>query len=146
MLNTIANKMFGTSDEREVKKLMKKVHEINALESKIEKLSDFELKGKTEEFKIRFENGEVLDEILAEAFAVAREGAKRVLRMRHYDVQLVGGMILHSGRIAEMKTGEGKTLMATLAIYLNALTSKGVHIITVNDYLAKRDMEIMRPL
>ena len=146
MLNTVANRIFGTSDEREVKKLMKKVEQINALEPKMEKLSDFELKGKTEEFKIRFENGEVLDEMLVEAFAVAREGAKRTLRMRHYDVQLVGGMILHSGRIAEMKTGEGKTLMATLAIYLNALTSKGVHIVTVNDYLARRDMEIMRPL
>ena len=146
MLNTVANKIFGTSDEREVKKLMKKVEAINALEPKIEKLTDFELKGKTEEFKIRFEGGEDLDDILPEAFAVAREGAKRVLRMRHYDVQLIGGMILHSGRIAEMKTGEGKTLMATLAIYLNALTNKGVHIITVNDYLAQRDMEIMRPL
>ena len=146
MLNAVANKIFGTSDEREVKKLMKKVEQINALEPKMEKLSDFELKGKTEEFKIRFENGEVLDEMLVEAFAVAREGAKRTLRMRHYDVQLVGGMILHSGRISEMKTGEGKTLMATLAIYLNALTSKGVHIVTVNDYLARRDMEIMRPL
>ena len=146
MLNTVANRIFGTSDEREVKKLMKKVEQINALEPKMEKLSDFELKGKTEEFKIRFENGEVLDEMLVEAFAVAREGAKRTLRMRHYDVQLVGGMILHSGRISEMKTGEGKTLMATLAIYLNALSSKGVHIITVNDYLAQRDMEIMRPL
>ncbi len=146
MLNTVANRIFGTSDEREVKKLMKKVEQINALEPKMEKLSDFELKGKTEEFKIRFENGEVLDEMLVEAFAVAREGAKRTLRMRHYDVQLVGGMILHSGRISEMKTGEGKTLMATLAIYLNALTSKGVHIVTVNDYLARRDMEIMRPL
>ena len=146
MLNAVANKIFGTSDEREVKKLMKKVEAINALEPKIEKLTDFELKGKTEEFKIRFEGGEDLDDILPEAFAVAREGAKRVLRMRHYDVQLIGGMILHSGRIAEMKTGEGKTLMATLAIYLNALTSKGVHIITVNDYLAQRDMEIMRPL
>ena len=146
MLNAVANKIFGTSDEREVRKLMKKVDAINALEPKIEKLTDFELKGKTEEFKIRFEGGEDLDDILPEAFAVAREGAKRVLRMRHYDVQLIGGMILHSGRIAEMKTGEGKTLMATLAIYLNALSSKGVHIITVNDYLAQRDMEIMRPL
>ncbi|MFZ2200323.1 MAG: preprotein translocase subunit SecA, partial [Leptotrichiaceae bacterium] len=122
------------------------VKKINSLESEIEKLEDLQLKGKTEEFKMRITNGESLDSVLPEAFAVVREAAKRVLGMRHYDVQLIGGMILHSGKISEMKTGEGKTLMSTLPIYLNALTGKGVHVITVNDYLAKRDRDTMSEL
>ena len=126
--------------------MMKEVNKINSLESEIEKLEDLQLKGKTEEFKMRITNGESLDSVLPEAFAVVREATKRVLGMRHYDVQLIGGMILHSGKISEMKTGEGKTLMSTLPIYLNALTGKGVHVITVNDYLAKRDRDTMSEL
>ena len=119
------------------------VKKINDLEPDMQKLSDKELRGKTDEFKKRLEKGETLDDLLPEAFAVVREAAKRVLGMRHFDVQLIGGIILHQGRIAEMKTGEGKTLVATLPVYLNALTGKGVHVVTVNDYLAKRDSEWM---
>ncbi len=139
-------KIFGTYSEKEVKRVMPLVDKINSLEEKISKLSDEELRNKTADFKVRVQDGESLDEILPEAFAVVREGAKRVLGMRHFDVQLIGGIILHQGRIAEMKTGEGKTLVATLPAYLNALTGKGVHIITVNDYLAKRDSEWMGKL
>lgn len=128
---------------REIKKLERVVQNINALEPQIQSLSDAELQGKTAEFKSRLEAGASLNDIMPEAFAVVREAAKRVLGMRHYDVQLMGGMVLHQGRIAEMKTGEGKTLVATLPVYLNALTGKGVHVITVNDYLARRDSEIM---
>ncbi len=128
---------------REIKKLERVVEDINSFEPKIEALSDAELQGKTAEFKTRLENGETLDDILPEAFAVVREASKRVLGMRHYDVQLMGGIVLHQGRIAEMKTGEGKTLVATLPVYLNALTGKGVHVVTVNDYLARRDSEWM---
>ena len=138
--------IFGTKNDREVKRMRKTVAKINALEPEYEKLSDEELRGKTEEFKKRLTNGETLDDILVEAFAVVREGSKRVLRMRHYDVQLIGGIVLHEGKITEMKTGEGKTLVATTAIYLNALTGKGVHVITVNDYLAQRDREQMGQL
>ena len=138
--------IFGTKNDREVKRMRKTVAKINSLEPEYEKLSDEELRGKTEEFKKRLTNGETLDDILVEAFAVVREGSKRVLRMRHYDVQLIGGIVLHEGKITEMKTGEGKTLVATTAIYLNALTGKGVHVITVNDYLAQRDREQMGQL
>ena len=138
--------LFKTYSEKEVKRVMPLVKKINDLEPEIEKLSDKELQAKTPEFKQRLANGETLDDILPEAFAVAREASKRVLGMRHFDVQLIGGIILHQGRIAEMKTGEGKTLVATLPVYLNALTGKGVHVITVNDYLAKRDSEWMGKL
>ena len=146
MIKTLTKSVFGTTDERTIKKMSKDVKRINSLESEIEKLEDLQLKGKTEEFKMRITNGESLDSVLPEAFAVVREATKRVLGMRHYDVQLIGGMILHSGKISEMKTGEGKTLMSTLPIYLNALTGKGVHVITVNDYLAKRDRDTMSEL
>ncbi len=138
--------IFGTKNDREVKRMRKTVEKINALEPEYEKLSDEELRGKTDEFKKRLVAGETLDDLLVEAFAVVREGSKRVLRMRHYDVQLIGGIVLHEGKITEMKTGEGKTLVATTAIYLNALTGKGVHVITVNDYLAQRDREQMGQL
>ncbi|WP_352407957.1 preprotein translocase subunit SecA [Acetoanaerobium noterae] len=132
--------------KKEIKALQKSVDVINSLEDSIVKLTDAELTGKTQEFMKRYENGETLDQLLPEAFAVAREASKRVLGMRHYDVQLMGGMVLHQGRIAEMRTGEGKTLVATLPVYLNALSKEGVHVVTVNDYLAKRDMEWMSKL
>ncbi len=132
-------KIIGDTNESEIKKLGKVLDQVNQLESQIITLSDNQLKNKTEEFKQRYEKGETLDELLPEAFAVVRESAKRVLNMRHFDVQIIGGIVLHQGRISEMKTGEGKTLVATLAAYLNALTGKGVHIITVNEYLAERD-------
>ena len=140
------SKIFGTYSEKEVKRVMPIVDKINSFEPEISKLSDEELTGKTQEFKKRLNEGETLDDILPEAFAVVREASKRVLGMRHFDVQLIGGIILHQGRIAEMKTGEGKTLVATLPVYLNALTEKGVHVVTVNDYLAKRDSEWMGKL
>ena len=142
----LISKIFGSYSEKEVKRVMPLVDKINALEEEISKLSDLELRGKTDEFKNRLAQGEDLDEILPEAFAVVREASKRVLGLRHFDVQLIGGIILHQGRIAEMKTGEGKTLVATLPAYLNALTGKGVHIITVNDYLAKYQGEMMGKL
>ena len=135
--------LFKTYSEKEVKRVRPIVEKINSLEPEIQKLSDEELRNKTAEFKDRLTQGETLDDILPEAFAVVREASKRVLGMRHFDVQLIGGIILHQGRIAEMKTGEGKTLVATLPVYLNALTGKGVHVVTVNDYLAKRDSEWM---
>ncbi len=143
MLTWALKKLFGTSHEREIKKLRPRVEAINGFEPVISKLSDAELKAKTAEFKQKLENGATLDDILHEAFAVAREAGKRSLRMRHFDVQLIGGMVLHSGCIAEMRTGEGKTLVATLACYLNALEGRGVHVVTVNDYLARRDAEWM---
>ncbi len=143
MLQSIFKKVFGSRNERLVKQYLQKVKAINALEPAMEKLSDAELAGKTAEFKSRLEKGESLDKLLPEAFAVVREASKRVLGMRHFDVQMVGGMVLHDGKIAEMRTGEGKTLMATLAAYLNALAGKGVHVVTVNDYLASRDAEWM---
>ncbi|WP_370170521.1 MULTISPECIES: preprotein translocase subunit SecA [Hyphomonas] len=140
---SVARKIFGSVNDRKLKPLRARVNRINALEPMMEALSDEALKGKTEEFRKRLADGATLDSLLEEAFAVVREGARRALGMRHFDVQLMGGMVLHSGNIAEMRTGEGKTLVATLAVYLNALEGKGVHVITVNDYLAKRDAEWM---
>ncbi len=139
-------RVFGNSNERQIRRLRPKVERINALEAGLQPLSDADLKAKTAEFRQRVANGESLDDLLVEAFAVCREGGRRYLKMRHYDVQLLGGMVLHSGKIAEMVTGEGKTLVATLPAYLNALEGKGVHVITVNDYLARRDAEWMSPL
>ena len=143
MLGKIARKIFGSANDRFVKKQYKIVQQINELEPNFIKLSDDELKAKTDEYRERLKKGESLDDLLPEAFATVREAAKRVMGQRHYDVQLVGGIVLHKGMIAEMKTGEGKTLVATLAAYLNALSGKGVHVVTVNDYLAKRDAEWM---
>ena len=142
----IFSKIFKSYSEKEVNRVMPIVEKINSLEEEISKLTDEQLKNKTNEFKKQLEEGKTLDDILPEAFAVTREASKRVLGMRHFDVQLIGGIILHQGRIAEMKTGEGKTLVATLPVYLNALTGKGVHVVTVNDYLAKRDSEWMGKL
>jgi len=146
MFAPLLKKLFGSKNEREVKRMLKTVAAINALEEQLLGLSDEQLKAKTEEFKARLAKGETLDQILPEAFAVAREAGKRVMGMRHFDVQLIGGMTLHEGKIAEMRTGEGKTLVGTLAVYLNALAGKGVHVVTVNDYLARRDANWMRPL
>jgi len=173
LINALVAKVFGTKNEREIKRLMPRVEAINALESTVRQLSDEQLRAKTDEFRQRIQERlagipdepdadfdrrkeldseraqlvkEVLDELLVEAFAVVREGGRRVLNMRHFDVQLVGGMVLHQGKIAEMKTGEGKTLVATLPVYLNALSGRGVHVVTVNDYLAKRDSEWMGKL
>jgi preprotein translocase subunit SecA len=168
LINTLIAKVFGTANEREVKKLRPRVESINALEPEIQKLSDAELRAKTDEFRAQIQErlgqvpeegepaqiekerdrvlAEALDEILDEAFAVVREAGKRVLNMRHFDVQMIGGMVLHQGKISEMKTGEGKTLVATLPVYLNALSGRGVHVVTVNDYLAKRDSEWMGKL
>lgn len=143
MIGKIAKVIFGSANDRFIKKQYKIINKINALEPSLVNLSDDELKAKTDEFRRRLKNGETLDDLLPEAFAVVREAAKRTLGQRHYDVQLIGGIVLHKGMIAEMKTGEGKTLVATLAAYLNALEGKGVHIVTVNDYLAKRDAEWM---
>ena len=137
------DKIFGTYSDRELKKVKPIADKVMALEGDMEKLTDAELKAKTSEFKERLKNGETLDDLLPEAFAVMREASWRVLGMKHFYVQVIGGVILHQGRIAEMKTGEGKTLVSTLPAYLNALTGKGVHIVTVNDYLAKRDSEWM---
>ena len=139
----ILKKIFKSYSDREVKRIEPLVKKINELEKEMEKLSDSELSKKTEYFKEQLANGKTLDDILPEAFAVVREASKRAIGLRHYDVQLIGGIILHQGRIAEMKTGEGKTLVETLPAYLNALTGKGVHIVTVNEYLAKRDSEWM---
>lgn len=146
MWKWLLTKIFGTKNERDLKKLQPLVAAINSLEPKISKLSDAELQAKTAEFKEKLRQGATLDDILVEAFAVVREVARRTVRMRHFDVQLMGGIVLHQGKIAEMKTGEGKTLVATLPAYLNALEGKGVHIVTVNDYLAKRDAEWMGPI
>ena len=146
MFGKLLTKIFGSRNERTLKGLGKIVNQINALEADFEKFSDEELAAKTQEFRKRLEDGETLQDIMAEAFAVVREASKRVFEMRHFDVQLLGGMVLDSNRIAEMRTGEGKTLTATLPAYLNGLTGKGVHIITVNDYLARRDAEFNRPL
>jgi preprotein translocase subunit SecA len=140
---SLLTQIFGSRNQRLIKQYQKTVRDINALEPAMEKLSDAELQAKTPEFKERIAKGEKLDDILPEAFAVCREASKRVLKMRHFDVQLIGGMVLHDGKIAEMGTGEGKTLMATLSVYLNALAGKGVHVVTVNDYLAQRDAEWM---
>ncbi len=143
MINVLLKKIVGSKNERDLRRLQPQVDKINALEASIAALSDSQLAGKTAEFRQRLDQGESLDNLLPEAFAVVRETGKRVLGMRHFDVQLIGGMVLHAGKIAEMKTGEGKTLVATLPSYLNALTGKGVHVITVNDYLARRDSEWM---
>ena len=146
MLSTLFRKFFGSRNDRLVKQYGQKVKEINALEPAMQALSDEALRAKTEEFKQRYTAGETLDQLLAEAFAVVREGGVRALQMRHFDVQMIGGMVLNAGKIAEMRTGEGKTLVATLPVYLNAITGKGVHVVTVNDYLAKRDAEWMGKL
>ncbi len=158
MIGSVLTKVFGTSNERVVKRLLPRVEQINALESSVQPLSNEELRAKTLDFQARIQKRvegiedaeerraaekEALDEILPEAFAVVREAGRRAVNMRHFDVQLIGGMVLHQGKIAEMKTGEGKTLVATLACYLNALAGHGVHVVTVNDYLAKRDAEWM---
>ncbi|MBO6011424.1 MAG: preprotein translocase subunit SecA, partial [Oscillospiraceae bacterium] len=140
---SLVTKLFGTRSEREIKKIMPLVERIDALEESYRALTDAELQHKTVEFRERLAKGETLDDLLPEAFATVREAAGRVLGERHYRVQLIGGIILHQGRIAEMKTGEGKTLVATLPSYLNALAGKGVHVVTVNDYLAKRDSDWM---
>ncbi|KGJ95288.1 preprotein translocase subunit SecA [Colwellia psychrerythraea] len=146
MFGNLLTKMFGSRNDRLLKQMRKEVTKINALEPVLEALSDEELKAKTAEFKERFSNGETVEQLLVEAFAVVREASKRVFGMRHFDVQMIGGMVLNEGKIAEMRTGEGKTLTATLPSYLNALTGKGVHVITVNDYLATRDADWSRPL
>lgn len=146
MINSLLTRVFGSRNERQLRQLNRIVAKINALEPEIEKLSDEQLQAKTPEFKQRIADGEALDKVLPEAFAVCREAGRRVLGMRHYDVQLIGGMVLHLGKIAEMRTGEGKTLVATLPVYLNALEGKGVHVVTVNDYLARRDAAQMGKL
>jgi preprotein translocase subunit SecA len=143
MLDGLIAKFVGSKSERELKKIHPIIGQINALEARVSALSDTDLQTKTAEFKQRIANGASLEEILPEAFAIAREAGKRVLNMRHFDVQLIGGYALHQGKISEMKTGEGKTLVATLPAYLNALEGKGVHVVTVNDYLARRDAEWM---
>ncbi len=143
MVGAVLKKIFGSRNERLIKGYQKKVHQVNALESDIAALDDEALRAKTEEFRGRIARGETLDQLLPEAFAVVRETGRRTLEMRHFDVQLIGGMVLHEGKIAEMRTGEGKTLVATLAVYLNALEGRGVHVVTVNDYLARRDAEWM---
>ncbi|MAL03172.1 MAG: preprotein translocase subunit SecA, partial [Arenimonas sp.] len=146
MLNSLLTRIFGSRNERLLRQFQKNVARINAFEPELEKLDDAALKAKTDEFKARVADGASLDDLLPEAFAVCREASRRVLGLRHYDVQLIGGMVLHSGRIAEMRTGEGKTLVATLPTYLNALSGKGVHVVTVNDYLARRDSAWMGKL
>jgi preprotein translocase subunit SecA len=146
MINSILKKVFGTANDRELKRIQVQVDQINAFEEGISRLTNAELRAKTDEFRKRLEAGETLEDILPEAFGVVREASKRTLGLRHFDVQLIGGIVLHSGRIAEMKTGEGKTLVATLPVYLNALTGKGVHVVTVNDYLARRDAQWMGPV
>jgi preprotein translocase subunit SecA len=143
---SVFQKILRAGEGRTLKRMQERVRDINALEPDIERLSDDELRAKTDEFRARFDQGEELDELLPEAFACVREAARRTVKMRHFDVQLIGGMVLHEGRIAEMKTGEGKTLVATLALYLNALAGVNVQLVTVNDYLAKRDAEWMRPV
>ena len=139
LLEGLIKKIFGDPNEKELKNIRPIVDKINALEPDMERMSDANLQAKTSEFKLRLKKGETLDDILPEAFAVVREASKRVTGMRHFDVQLIGGVVLHRGKISEMRTGEGKTLVATLPVYLNALTGKGVHVVTVNDYLARRD-------
>src|ERR1700750_3123110 len=143
MIGAVARKLFGSANERRVRSYLPRVREINELEKELEALSDDALKARTEEFKKRVAEGVSLDELLVPAFATVREAAKRTIGQRHFDVQLIGGMILHEGKISEMKTGEGKTLVATLPVYLNAVSGRGVHVVTVNDYLARRDSEWM---
>jgi Preprotein translocase subunit SecA (ATPase, RNA helicase) len=146
MLGTFVRKLFGSKNDREVKRMLKTVATINQLEPTLEALSDEALLAKRQEFKDRLDSGQTLDQLLPEAFAVCREVSRRVLGLRHFDVQMVGGMTLHEGRIAEMRTGEGKTLVATLPVYLNAISGEGTHVVTVNEYLASRDANWMRPL
>src|SRR5476651_1293872 len=143
MIGAVARKLFGSANERRIRSYQPRVAEINALEQELEALSDEALRGRTDTFKKQVAEGASLDDILVPAFATVREAAKRTIGQRHFDVQLIGGMILHEGKISEMKTGEGKTLVATLAVYLNAVSTRGVHVVTVNDYLAKRDAEWM---
>src|ERR1700761_6245346 len=143
MLASLAKPLSGAANDRKVKPLWATVSKINALEPRFQAMSDAELAAMTPAFRARLDQGETLDDLLPEAFAVVREAAKRTLGQRHFDVQLVGGMVLHKGNISEMKTGEGKTLVATLPVYLNALAGDGVHVVTVNDYLARRDSEWM---
>src|SRR6202158_282651 len=146
MIGALARKFFGSANDRRIKAYQPRVDAINALEPEIAALSDEALKARTAECRQQLADGKTLDDILVPAFATVREAAKRTLGQRHFDVQLIGGIVLHEGKIAEMKTGEGKTLVATLPVYLNALTGRGVHIVTVNDYLARRDAEWMSPL
>ncbi|MDH5769442.1 MAG: preprotein translocase subunit SecA, partial [Nitrospirota bacterium] len=146
MFGTLLRTVFGTKNEREIKRLLPLVEHVNSLEAEITSLSDTQIKEKNEEFKKRLEAGETLEDILPQSFAVIREVSRRILKMRHFDVQILGGIVLHEGKISEMKTGEGKTLVATLPVCLNALEGKGVHVITVNDYLAKRDTQWMGPI
>src|SRR5580693_6853358 len=143
MIGALARKFFGSANDRRIKGYQSRVDAINALETEISTLSDEALKARTAEFRQQLADGKTLDDLLVPAFATVREAAKRTLGQRHFDVQLIGGMVLHEGDIAEMKTGEGKTLVATLAVYLNALAGKGVHVVTVNDYLARRDADWM---
>src|SRR6202453_1389350 len=143
MIGAVARKLFGSSNDRRIRAYRPRVEEINALEGELQGLSDDALRARTEEFKKQVAEGRTLDDILVPAFATVREAAKRTLGQRHFDVQMIGGMVLHEGKIAEMKTGEGKTLVATLPVYLNALAGKGVHVVTVNDYLARRDSSWM---
>ena len=143
MATNFLTKIFGSRNDRLLKQYRKTVDRINAMESKLEGLSDEQLRGQTDELKARVAGGESLDAVLPDAFAVVREGSKRVMKMRHFDVQMLGGMALHNGKISEMGTGEGKTLTATLPVFLNALTGNGVHVVTVNDYLASRDAQWM---
>ena len=143
MLGVVARKLFGSANDRRIRKYQPRVDAINALEPELVKLTDDQLRARTEQFKKELAEGKTLDDILVPAFATVREAAKRAIGQRHFDVQLIGGMILHEGQISEMKTGEGKTLVATLPVYLNALAGNGVHVVTVNDYLAKRDSEWM---
>src|SRR4030042_3492612 len=145
-LRSIAAKLFGTTNDRKVVKYRGPVEEMNQMEAKFAALSDADLKAKTASFKAEIAGGKTLEDLLVPAFAVVREASKRTLGMRHFDVQMIGGMVLNDGAISEMKTGEGKTLVATLAVYLNALEGKGVHVVTVNDYLAKRDSQWMGKL
>src|SRR5229473_2486755 len=143
MFGAVARKFFGSANDRRIRAFRPRVDAINALERELEPLSDDALRARTDAFKQELTAGKTLDDILVPAFATVREAAKRTLGQRHFDVQLTGGMVLHEGRISEMKTGEGKTLVATLPVYLNALAGRGVHVVTVNDYLAKRDAEWM---
>src|SRR5665213_2648958 len=143
MIGGLARRLFGSANDRYIRSLGATVEEINALEPEVQKLSDDELAARTVAFRDRLAQGETLDDLLPDAFSTVREAAKRVLGPRHFDVQMLGGLVLHKGQIAEMKTGEGKTLVATLPVYLNALEGKGVHVVTVNDYLAERDSEWM---
>ena len=146
MLNVILTKILGSQNERELKRMGPIVEQVSELEKKISPLSDESLRAKTQEFKDSLEAGQTLEDILPQVFAVVREVSCRTTGLRHYDVQILGGVVLHRGKIAEMKTGEGKTLVSTLPVYLNALEGKGVHLVTVNDYLARRDAEWMGPI